>query len=353
MRKIEILILGALFCLLMGCQGADPFAIEDPCLDFQAENGPFQLDFLSPAFPVNAYAGHFFDGQKGLIGGQIYLGNAEDRSIGRLIRTADGGLNWDEVWTSDSLGVFGMAFPSPNQGFMIATGDLTNTPRIPLSRLYHSQDQGATWQALATFSTQQFSGLYFASDSVGFLWNDQNYFRSADGGQSWELIESFAFPVVQMDFPHPDTGFAAALLGKVYRSLDGGESWTIGNLGINQNVYTVHMETGQKGWVAGQRGFVMATEDAGLNWEIRREGLFDLFRLVKARNQLLIGVGPGHFSGEAGYSYGTLVWSIDAGQSWQSNPCLQNQAMRQLVPAGPETLYGFGIGAEIVKISLN
>ncbi len=97
--------------------------------------------------------------------------------------------------------------------------------------------------------------------------------------------------------------------GQIYRSLDNGQNW-LANAQEGDNYQDVYFLSNNIGWIVGQAGSILKTEDAGNTWQELRKpqahGKANLLNIHFANEDL------GVLVGEEG-----IVWtSNDGGQTW-------------------------------------
>jgi photosystem II stability/assembly factor-like uncharacterized protein len=112
----------------------------------------------------------FFDSTHGF----ITLGNPIE-----LIRSADGGLNWNKVTLPDKTAVF-ITFSDPRHGWL-----LTNT-----NAMFATSDAGDSWQRLPDPPSDSIR-MAFRSPLEGWLWTlsaggQGHLYVSRDAGNSWQ-----------------------------------------------------------------------------------------------------------------------------------------------------------------------
>ncbi len=145
---------------------------------------------------------------------------------GGLLRSSDGGLNWDLALESDYYGQTLATSPTGDQLYLGALG----------GHILVSEDGGKNWLDLGenipddrTWST----ALAFGEDGTLFLGTDKGVYRSRDGGQTWTRA-SAGLPTRPIDGTpqsvhvlrfHDGRLYAALVEGGLYVSDDLGESW--------------------------------------------------------------------------------------------------------------------------------
>lgn len=83
-----------------------------------------------------------------------------------ILKTVDGGFNWTNInipASTSAYQLFSIYFTSQNNGF--AVGGMNNTKGTILS----TKDGGNTWSIQLDDTLNQFSSIYFPSDSIGYI----------------------------------------------------------------------------------------------------------------------------------------------------------------------------------------
>jgi len=135
---------------------------------------------------------------------------------------------------------------------------------------YRSTDGGASWEEQTIFEDPQeaFLALHFADEQHGYAFsNAGGVYRTSDGGTSWDrrtgLVNSAQDAVTLPG--DPDTVLFCAGTGRVLRSTDGGADWTIVYPTTDYFFYQLLFTDAQHGLAVGDN--VIRTSDGGLSWE--------------------------------------------------------------------------------------
>jgi len=237
---------------------------------------------------------------------------------GAILRSLDGGMSWHPVGeglTDQDLRE--VHFRNPREGMVLGQNLLART-----------EDGGRTWTRIAPdtayfhpFLEGNRSGRIFVQSIGGGL-------RSTDDlGRTWTAVGLRDSVRVgdwnAMDFPTPDTGFAASTAG-IWRSLDGGTSWslilpasdTLHPRGVVLNA--MHFWGSSEGIVGGSYyPNISKTQDGGKSF---------------ARKEMFVSVEGFAFpSPDTGYAAGwngTIWRSTDRGESWQKMSQREGSGLR-------------------------
>ncbi|MET0855799.1 MAG: hypothetical protein ABWY27_03530 [Telluria sp.] len=216
----------------------------------------------------------FWDADNGIVFGDPVKGKFQ------VYVTADGGATWrlgdgKGLEALDKEGAFAAS------GTCLSVAGLRDawivTGGAQSSRVFHSADRGASWQAStlpipAGAAARGAFSVGFANARVGMAAGGDykepalaavNGARTDDGGASWTAatILPAGYMSVVMPVPGaPATFVAAGLAGSGY-SLDGGRTWTVlDRIPIN----TVGFASATAGWAVGPKGLLMKYTGAAL-----------------------------------------------------------------------------------------
>jgi len=189
----------------------------------------------------------------------------------------------------------------------------------------------STWQRIGAWSGGTVAALalspHFPHDGLLLAATAAGLYRSTDGGQHWaSQPQAFSDPRVtavafalpgELAAPVPAVAFAATADSRFFRSADGGESWqeltAWAGLGlINAIAVSPNFAVDQTLFVATSEG-VFRTQDGGSTWESSTFGLLDL-------EILCLACAPNFGESEllwAGSALGGLYRSRNGARSWR------------------------------------
>jgi photosystem II stability/assembly factor-like uncharacterized protein len=151
---------------------------------------------------------YFFTPEIGLAVGSTGL--FADSSQAVVLRTTNGGTNWNRRYISPRLGAWAwkISFPSASIGYVSIESSIG-----PMTFL-KTTDGGISWtEKLCPNSNEQ--GIGFLNDDVGWLggWGSPTY-STTDGGENWEPL-NFMVNLNRIRFLESGVGYAAGQ--RVYR----------------------------------------------------------------------------------------------------------------------------------------
>lgn len=267
-------------------------------------NGGVLWTLQSSGTTVNLNSIFFTDSENGWVGG-----NASSIVPVNVLRTTDGGTNWEAVTiASFAVNVNGIHFSDPMTGWAVGEtgrvfytadggtswvlqsgGPGTGTGNNLLydvhfsdglngcisgwqGRMFSTADGGANWTLRQTPYSGPFRAVHMFSDQVGWAVGGNNngngtIWNTSDAGTNWDW-QTFGVPNQTQDylrdvhFTDDNNGWAVGGLGfaYVFRTANGGEDWVsegsfqlIGNFIFN----AVHFADADHGWVAGDGGVIL------------------------------------------------------------------------------------------------
>ena len=225
---------------------------------------------------------HFIDQNTGWVAGQFYSVTG-----GELLRTTDGGLNWNVVNDSRAC-IKHVQFVNSSQGWLIET----------YSRWFSGYgvsktvDGGVSWQTVfsngISYGLMPSPSLYFVNDSLGWIsepafspgwdWESGRVHKTTDGGTSW-LTDTLECPGNSaMHFKDETNGCVVGANGQILNTQDGGQSWIPrSTLVFYENLTSIDFIDENTGWVVGNTwrgtweggevdGRIFRTTDGGSKW---------------------------------------------------------------------------------------
>jgi photosystem II stability/assembly factor-like uncharacterized protein len=202
-------------------------------------------------------------------------------AVGQTVadRSLDGGATWRPLDFRGATAAYVLAADPSHAGQVYAATH---------GGIYHSSDFGLIWlgpsDPLGCFEVVDMkvapgSGTVYASGHplVGSACApDMVFFRSTDGGLTWQRLTGYDREQVYALAVEPLTGTVFAGYVGVLRSTDGGDTWTeTGAIGSKSTpaIFTLFAVPGIV--YAGGTGHVWESRDAGLSWQEVGTGLAD------------------------------------------------------------------------------
>ncbi|MFN8306234.1 MAG: YCF48-related protein [Ferruginibacter sp.] len=175
---------------------------------------------------------------------------------GKIIKTTDGGNNWKNTYVpvNSDLQLDRIQFVGNNTFYAAGNDYSGNTNNYIFGLLLKSTDGGDNWNIVNT-PVAIVNGMHFFDTQNGFISGSSGVLRTRDGGQSWTT--SLARNVMRVNFKNRDEGISTALHGVYYKTNNGGITWDSIKTTSNALLYDVYF--------AGSRSFVTLLGGQGNN----------------------------------------------------------------------------------------
>jgi photosystem II stability/assembly factor-like uncharacterized protein len=223
------------------------------------------------------------------------LQGKEMKRDGVVLRTNDGGANWEVVKLPIKQIPICIFFTDENNGWMGGApideeGEDDNDDKDSLpSDLLATTDGGKTWQAARRLPVT-IKTIYFPEKSVGWMVGQKgSIYKTNDGGKSWDTQKSELEPgegaavditgegskkfnMQGVYFIDTQTGFATATSadgreGRVLGTVNGGATWSKKFIGQGEGFRDVYFLNASEGWVLSTNGrYIYHTVDGGRYW---------------------------------------------------------------------------------------
>ena len=276
------------------------------------EQTDWQLSVINSDKNLNSIA--FIDNFTGFVVG----------SNGLILKTTDGGQNWNEINTDITKDLFsvclanGRIFCAGENGTLLKSGFNSqslesintginenffnlkfiddNTGFITGSNgvILNTVDGGLTWHKTTTGEKENLFSIDFADGRTGFVvgWNG-TILKTEDQGVTWHKINSNQKSYLKnILFVNQFLGFIVGGDGLVLRTDDGGAAWSKIDIGTTSGLYKIFFENNDEGMILSNRGEIFKTRDAGKTWKKFNIGkpviLNDIQKLTTGR-YLIIG----------------------------------------------------------------
>ena len=220
---------------------------------------------------------------------------------GDLYKSTDGGLNWiSVVYSSSFFNANEVYFVDANYGWIIES--YSSNPRI-----YKTIDGGLTWNfSYLGIPNQSGNNLLFTDRNVGYFTANENLFKTTDGGVSWLKINSpngyERIDELGFDF---NNKLWLCSYSNSYFTLNGGSSWSSSGLGSIQNIYFYNQSNGV---AITSNASIYRTTNGGSSWNfIGDDSAVKV--LFMPSSQSVVGVGLAH----------KIKFSDNIGRTWSEN----------------------------------
>jgi photosystem II stability/assembly factor-like uncharacterized protein len=224
---------------------------------------------------------------------------------GSLYATTNGGVSWSRRPMGNNDWLTGVDFVTSTRGWAISIFNQGEPGRI-----WHTQDGGRHWVQQANPTDCDFlNDIAFVSKQVGtIVGNYGTILRTVDGGATWQQVASGTTDSLgAVDFPTAMVGYATGVAGRILKTTNGGLTWAPLASGTTRDLRGVSFRSATLGWVVGANGTIRRTTNGGATWTKQQSGT------AKAL------AGVDFVSGSAGWavgSAGTILRTANGGRKW-------------------------------------
>lgn len=190
----------------------------------------------------------------------VYMSGNE----GLILRSYNGGLNWETLKTGTKEQLWGLYFTSAKIGYAVGSNGI----------IIYTTNGGNDWVDVSPGKPNLLYDVTFTKSGIGFASGSNILWRSDDGGSSWNEVQNFPYErpadwIRSIVFVNDNLGFACADIGRIYRTKDGGENWERLNSPTQDPLFEVDFVDEKNGLITGFNGVILRTIDGGDSWEIQ------------------------------------------------------------------------------------
>lgn len=189
-----------------------------------------------------------------------------------ILKTTNAGSSWFEQITPqrDSAGFFlrSIFFTDINTGF-ITVAHLTN---INIGRILKTTNGGNNWNIVPLPLSVHLINLYFSNSNTGYVSGYQTLLKTTDAGTTW-AIQNPNLPLAffAIHFTDVNTGYVVGWNGTIIKTTNGGTNWNALITGSTQHLWGVHFADANTGIAVGgdpsnTQNIILRTTNAGLTW---------------------------------------------------------------------------------------
>ena len=285
---------------------------------------------------------YFLNENTGLIGSASPLPLTNNFVGGEIIRTTNGGLNWQRVLLDSTLRVKSFYFTDQNTGYAIG-GSYVST-----GKLLRTTNAGLNWNVIIDFNNPgytHFYNLYFANSSTGYLSSYNGIFKTINGGNNWNLLFYVAdgpsnyLSYKKLHFFDVNTGIFLSDSGKIYKTSNAGINWQVFYLDSHLTFRDISFINNLTGYAAGLEGRMIKTTDQGNSWQELSTGTAESFYSIRFPNSL-----TGYITKDIG-----VLKTTDGGLSWQQVMLLDTDTLFTSYFLNPDVGYVSGTKGKVFK----
>lgn len=265
---------------------------------------------------------------------------------GVIWQTSDGGENWTLVPSPVDVSLRGVCFLTNRVGWIVG-GSVRRGGQQTDGLVLHTTDGGESWEQFGDISLPLLHDVRFFDLEQGIAVGESNaafptgVMTTKDGGKTWHPVPGEATTGWRTLACHSiEQGFVAGQMGR-YTTVSAGklQEAFAGASGL-RGVSDVTIAGDLRGWLVGDGGLLLNTDNAGISWN-QPDG--DLPRVLRDVMDFRAVSAMGDSVWVAGQP-GSVVWhSADAGKSWTGHPTGHAAPIQALDFAS--TTHGIAVGA--------
>jgi len=268
---------------------------------------------------------------------------------GIVLKTTDAGLNWTLQNTGTTYGFACIQFVDENYGY--ASGGFAGGSQLNC-KLIKTMNGGANWDNIDVAPGKCAGGSWFISRDTGFvayaesLYGGSTIVKTTNGGSTWTPVYTGTGWISYFHFIDSKNGYATVNGGKILKTTDGGNNWTTLDLGTNLWGSGIYFWDKNNGIVGGQSStsYIFKTGNGGSTWNpvISADMIFKI-DFGDALNGMALSVDK--------QGKGYIVKSADAGLNWTTETTPKNN-LRGIDYLHTNMAFAVGDSGVILKYSI-
>jgi len=241
------------------------------------------------------------------------LGKGALNNYNFLYKTTDKGANWTSITTGFNDVLLDITFINSLTGFTV--GD---------KKIYKTTNSGINWILTNLNIESGFSNvenIMFPNENTGYAGIDGGKVaKTTNCGNTWEVFKTSQYDHLHgMSFPSVDTGYAVTKYGNFIKTTNAGMNWIVDSRFIIEGYEDVQFINNLTGFAGGSTytpriGITRKTTDGGINWDpILLDSMIEVTDVCVSTPGSWYAAGYGqNSSGYPGYIY----YSTDFGANW-------------------------------------
>ncbi len=182
------------------------------------------------------------------------------RGDSSIIKTTNGGLNWNVIPGTNNYHLERISFTSPNYGYAIGNRNFS------LSYILRTSNGGNNW--ISNSINDYLTGIDFVNDTLGYLLTDSAFvYKTTNFGTNWFILNTlYNPPQVQIDFLNSLEGYILGSM-KLLGTTNGGVNWVYITTNQYFDIEFVNVTTGYSSLLDGFATKIYKTTDRGNLWQ--------------------------------------------------------------------------------------
>jgi photosystem II stability/assembly factor-like uncharacterized protein len=255
-------------------------------------------------------------------------------TFGAIVHTADGGRTWTTQDSGTRVPLFSVDFADAQHGWAVGKSGL----------VLGTADGGKTWtpQPTPVGTGKHFFKVKAVDPQTAWVVGDWGAMTStADGGRTWTDRSLGKISIIadetggrrssvvtddvilyDVSFPDARHGYVCGEFGSVIATDDGGQTWRLRRTPTEKTLFGIHFTTPDEGWAVGIDGLLIHTQDGGRTWTVQHgrpetAAVDEISFVEQMQNPGMYAVRVAGKHGVVVGDVGMLLVSDDGGRSWR------------------------------------
>lgn len=175
-----------------------------------------------------------------------------------MLKTTDGGTNWQQQYSGTSAVLKNVAFKTQNKGWVVGSNGTILT----------TSNSGTDWTPQNSGTTQVLTSVCFVDENLGWaVGANGTILNTQNGGVTWTgQTSGTTFSLNAVFFTSSTVGYAVGAGGVILTTNDAGATWQPVVSGVSTDLNSICFIDQQNGWIAGNSGVLLKTTDGGTSW---------------------------------------------------------------------------------------
>ncbi len=251
-----------------------------------------------------------------------------------ILKTTDVGENWSKVLFKRKINLNDFQFVGDSVVYAIGDSDFENG-ESRISILLKSQDNGDTWDSVASFPRQILFSLSFQDATTGIVAGYSGIYRTTDSGKTWSsvwnytLLDYLNVELKKTCFINSKIGFAVGIGNPKYgmydnillKTVDSGMSWDT-LCTFKHELTSICFLNEDIGFIGTEPGILYKTVDGGLTWTEKNITEFwngiSFIHFISNKIGFVLGVQRAITTGGASSTSFSVSKTKDCGETWET-----------------------------------
>ncbi|MDH3268545.1 MAG: YCF48-related protein, partial [Ignavibacteria bacterium] len=154
--------------------------------------------------------------------------------------------------------LYSVYFTDANTGFAVGES----------GKIIKTTNGGMNWDSQISGTSDRLSSIFFYESNTGWIvGNNGTILKTTDGGMNWESqVSGTSNHLYSVIFTDANIGFAVGTLGTILKTTNGGTNWESQVTGITPRLLSVYFLDDNTGWAVGDGSTIIKTTNGGVTF---------------------------------------------------------------------------------------